>query len=252
MWPYFWQYQTDLPSGSGFATFSPTHLAWLAVSWLLIALAALGYRYLSPPARLRAEQSLAVLIASTYLFRWIWAAALGHLYASEMLPLHLCAVAALVDTVAAFTRPAWLKDFGYACGIPGAIIAFLLPGIGPYPVWHFYYLLFTLDHAILILLPVIWISGGRLRPNIRNLPRCLGLLLIMAGFALLANQALGSNFMFLTTIPPDTPLTPLAKSLGNPGYQFVMAALLFLIWGLLYLPWIIHRWRRRLTDEPGR
>ena len=239
MWKYFWTYETDLPAGSGFDTFSATHLKWLAMTWLFIILASLLFVRLTPAAKRQTERVLAVLLAASYILRWIWAAVIGHYEPSEMLPFHLCALSALADVLAVYTQRSWLMDFGYSCGLPGSVAAFIIPGVGAYPLWHFNYLMFTVDHAILVLLPVVWILSGNFRPDFRNLPRCLGIVLVMAALDILVNRNIGSNFMFLTFITPNTPLTPFAQFFGNPGYQFVMALLLFLIWGMLYLPWVI-------------
>ena len=241
----FWAYQTDLLPGSGIAQFSVTHLAWVFTAGILVLATLLIYRRQAAARRRRMELVLAVLLAASYLLRWIWAAVIGHYYAAEMLPLQLCALSAAMEIAAVLSRKPLLKEFGYACGIPGALVAFILPGIGPYPLWHFYFLLFILDHTILILLPMIWVWGDGFRPDVRRLLRCLAILLVMAGGDVVINARIGSNFMFLNFAPEDNSLKPVADIFGNPGYQFAMAALLFVVWGILYAPWIIIKRRHQ-------
>lgn len=251
MWQSFWAYQTDLPPGSGFAQFSAIHLAWIFTALFFIFATLVYYRRQTAVLRRRIERTLAVLLAASYLLRWTWAVLIGHYYAAEMLPLQLCALAAAMEVAAVLSRKPLLKEFGYACGIPGALVAFIMPGIGPYPLWHFYYLLFIMDHSILLLLPVLWIWGDGFRPDGRRLLRCFAILLVMAGIDVVINARIGSNFMFLNFVPADTSLKPIADGFGNPGYQFAMGLLLLIVWGILYTPWIIVNRRIGRNDAGG-
>lgn len=250
MWQYFWSYQTDLPADVSVTLFGPTHLAWVSTALLLILLALLAYRRLGEASRQRMQLFLAVLMVSTYLIRWIWVVAIGHYSALEMLPLHLCSLSAWLEfATVLFSRPI-MKEFAYACSMPGAIASFITPGMDPYPLFHIYYLQFVIAHSILILLPVLWIWGDGFRPDYRRLPRCLAILLLMAGGAELVNRLIGSNYMFLDYAPDATPLKPLADYFGNPGYQLAMAGLLLLIWLIFYLPWVIGNVRHFSHRHP--
>ncbi len=243
MWDYFFTYAYDLPPGTELPLFGIRHIGWVSVSLVLITGLVLLHRRLSAPRRRRMEVAVAVVMALGYLLRWGWAAVIGRYYAAEMLPLHLCSLAAMMEMAAVFSRSPLLMEFGYACGIPGAVVAMILPGIGPYPLWHFYYLLFIVDHLILLMFPILWVVGDGFRPSFRRLVKCFALLLGMAGLDVLVNHWIGSNFMFLHFVPEGVLLKPVSKKLGVPGYQFAMAGLLFLVWGGLYLPWILRKKR---------
>jgi hypothetical integral membrane protein (TIGR02206 family) len=235
----FWAYETDLPQGSGFDMFSVTHCLWIVSSLLIVMLLAVMIHFLKPDRQLKIERILAVVITASYFLRWIWAALIGHYNPAEMLPLHLCAAAALAEVLAVYTRKSWLMDFGYACGLPGSLVAFIIPGVGHYPVWHFNYLMFTIDHMILILLPIVWIIHHDFRPDYHNLPHCLIVTILLAGFDYVVNPIIGSNFMFVSFVQPNTPLTAIGLRLGVPGYQLAMGLLLLLTWALIYTPWIL-------------
>jgi len=233
----FWAYETDLPPGSGFAPFSPPHLAWIGTALLLIILATWAARRMSTSHRRTFQQILAITLAMTYILRWTWAAVIGHFRLAEMLPLHLCAIAAIFETLAVFTRRPLFLEFGYACGLPGAVVVFLTPGIGPYPLIHFYYLLFILDHTILMLLPLLWITNKEHRPAWHRLPAVFAMVLVSAGAAVITNYYIGSNYMFLNFVPANTFWLVAAEWLGIPGYQLAMAGLLLVVWVILYIPW---------------
>ncbi|MEA4889051.1 MAG: TIGR02206 family membrane protein [Clostridiaceae bacterium] len=238
MWAYFWAYQTDLPADAGFDPFSRPHLTWVIAALTAIMILTCVHHKLMPAARRRMEGLLAVVLALTYMLRWIWALVIGHYQLNEMLPLQLCAVAAALDIAAVFSGKPVFREFGYSCGLPGAVVVFLTPGIGPYPVLHFYYLLFIVDHSLLILFPLIWIINDRFRPSFRRLPACFGIVLVMAGLDVGVNRLIGSNYMFLNFVPDHTFWKPIADRFGYPGYQLAMAGLLLLVWLILYAPWI--------------
>lgn len=240
---YFWSYQTDLPPGSGFAPFSAPHLAWVVSALALIAILIIVYSRQNPASQRKIEAVLAWVLALTYILRWIWALLIGHFRLDEMLPLHLCAVAAIMDIAAVFSRKPVFREFGYACGLVGGIIVFLTPGIGSYPVLHFYYLVFIADHSLLIFFPLAWIISDGFRPDYRRLLPCSILVAVMAGLDILVNNLIGSNYMFLNFVPDQTIWKPAADLFGVPGYQFAMAGLLLLVWVLLYLPWFLVRKR---------
>lgn len=246
MWKYFWKYETDLPSGIGVAQYSTTHLAWVATVLIIIFLVVLFYRSQTVAIRRRIELTIAVLLASGYIFRWIWVALIGHYNPAEMLPLHLCSLSAIMEFIAVVSRKPLFKEFGYACGIPGAAVTFIMPGMGSYPLFHFYYMVFIMDHSILILLPMIWIFGDGFRPDLRRLTRCFMILLVMASFDVVVNKLLGSNFMFINYAPDDTTLKAAADWFGNPGYQFAMGGILLIVWVFLYTPWIIEKKKHQL------
>ena len=252
MWQYFWSYQTDLPAGSGVDFYGPTHLAWLAGSLALIVLTILVYRRLSKQAQWYLQLTLALLMIGGYFVRWIWFALMGHYNVVEMLPLQLCNLTAFLELAAILFGSTYLKEFGYACGLSGGMVSFLLPTMGPYPFWHFYYLQFVAAHLILILLPAIWIWGDGFRPSWRRLPRVFALVLLIAAVDVLLNSLIGSNYLYLNFVPAESSLKTVGEVLGNPGYQFAMAGLLFLVWLVQYLPWgILERRRQQRPPASG-
>jgi hypothetical integral membrane protein (TIGR02206 family) len=245
MWKYFFAYQTDLPPGSGFDPFSPQHLSWIIPALGAIILLVVIYRKQNKPVRRKMQYAFAITIAMTYILRWIWVVAIGHFQGSEMLPLQLSAVTSLINIAAVFSGKTLFKNFSYACGLPGGIVVFLTPGIGPYPVLHFYYLLFIVEHSLLILFPLIWIVGDKFRPDYRWLLPCFGMVLALTGIDILVNRWMGANYMFLSYVPENTFWKPLADWFGKYRYQFAMAGLLLFVWAILYIPWIIADRRRK-------
>lgn len=239
MLKYFWTYETELPPDIGVETFGPVHLAWVGIGLLLVALVIWIYRSKDPAGRRRIQVIAAGLLVAGYLIRWIWAALIGHYSVVEMLPLHLCNISVIVEFAAVHSGNITLKEFSWCCSLPAAIASLITPGMGLYPLFHYYYLQFAMAHLTLILLPLLWIIVDGFRPDIRRFPQCLGLLLMFAGLAFTDNQLIGSNYMFLSYAPEDTPLEIFEQWFGNPGYLIPTLLLILAIWVVFYLPWVI-------------
>lgn len=180
------------------------------------------------------------MIAGT-LVRWIWVASIGHYSLVEMLPLHLCTMSVLVEFAAVISENATLKEFSYAVSLPGAVASIITPLMGPYPLCSYYYLEFAATHTILVTLPLLWIFVDGFRPDYHRLPSCFAILLLFAGIAAIVNQAIGSNYMFLSYAPAGTPLEIFEQWCGTPGYLFPTFLLLLIVWVVLYIPWIIKK-----------
>ena len=245
MLKYFWTYETDLPPDVGVTTFGPVHLTWVAVVLLLIVIIILYYRKQNTMVRQRIQTGAAILLVAGYLGRWIWAASIGHYSIVEMLPLHLCTISVMVEFAAVISGRTILKEFGYCCSLPGAISSIITPGMGLYPILSYYYLQFAMAHMILILLPLIWVLVDGYQPDIRRFPACAALLLMFAGIAWTVNQLIGSNYMFLSYAPKDTPLEIFERWFGNPGYLIPTVLLIFAVWLVFYLPWVIRSRMKR-------
>jgi uncharacterized membrane protein YwaF len=60
------------------------------------------------------------------------------------------------------------------------------------------------------------------------------------------NKWLGTNFFFVNAGSKGSPLDILIDIMGNPGFLAGYALALILLWGIIYLPFIILNSRRRL------
>jgi hypothetical integral membrane protein (TIGR02206 family) len=156
-----------------------------------------------------------------------------------MLPLHLCSLAIWIEMAAVFSGKPLLKELGYALGMPGALASILTPDWGVYPFISYQYLQAAFGHTLLVMIPAIWIWGDGFRPDIRRLPKCFGLLVLVVIPIAFVDWLLGSNYMFLCYAPKDTPLELFEKWCGNPGYLIPLVLLILVVWLILYLPWVI-------------
>ena len=240
MCEYFWFYETELPPGVGIETFSAFHLAWVTTALAIIVLTILLYRRRVEAIRRRIQMSVVFIMVTIQLFSWLWTAISGHYTIQQMLPLHLCTLSVWIEASAVINGSTLMKEFSYCCGMPGAVFAMLTPVMGEYPFCNYFYMQFSLAHSILILLPLLWIFGDGFQPNIRRLPHCFGLLLVFAGIAALTNKLIGSNYMFLRYAPLNTLLEVFERWCGTPGYIIPLILMVFVVWIILYIPWVVY------------
>jgi len=241
---YFWSIDQDIPSELITRNFSPTHITFLITSLFLIACALAVYKIRTFSVKKRILQVLVIFMVGSEVADWTWYILIGHYSFRNCLPLHLCSASIFVEFAAVFwTRNNRLKEFAYALSMPAALAALITPG-WYYPLFSFQYLQSALTHTLLILIPVLLVWGSGFRPSFRRLPTCFLMLLFLAGIASAANYLLGANYMFLSYVPKDTALQVFERWFGHPGYIFLEITLILIIWGILYMPWIVIERKR--------
>ena len=99
-------------------------------------------------------------------------------------------------------------------------------------------------HGLLLAYPIVLLSAGELRKDVRMFPKCLLLLFGFASLAAGANAVFGTNFMFLREATPSNPLYIFQQYLGNHlwGYPILLVPLFFGLYGRQLL-------RRRRTSK---
>ena len=237
---YFLYYDSDIPKGLEVRNFSTTHFAWLTITLIIMALCIFLYCKLSQEVRRKVMKGYAILIVMCEVARTAWAVSVGHYEINRMLPLHLCGVMIFIEFFAVFTNKKFLKEFTYCCGLPGAFIALLTPEPSGYPLLSFQYLQSITIHALLALVPLLWVIGDRYRPDIKYLFKCFMLLCSLTVFNAAVNVLLNSNYMFICKAPAQTPIELLDKLVGSPWYVGLLLICVVIVWTLMYVPWIVN------------
>ena len=163
----------------------------------------------------------------------------------NILPLHLCDIAAMTAGFALLTRRPVLCALTYFWGLAATLQALLTPAIGlGFPSWPF--IMFFIQHfaivAAALYLPVV--DGWRPQQPLWSDPlRVFGWSAAYLVFALGINSLLGTNFGFASQ-PPENP--SIIDHLGPwPWYLFSMHASGVVLFLLLALP------LRRREKKPG-
>ena len=235
---YFWHITGDIPKGLGFSHFDATHLCWLGLFAVLAVVLSLLYRRLGEVGRRRFRYIMAALIIADELFKVV-CLVIGGRYNVNYLPLHLCSINIVLIAIHAAKPSKALDHFLYTVGLPTAIAALLLPTWTKLPVLNFSHLHSFTVHILLALYPLVLTVGGDIRPRLREVWKCLLLLVALAVPVYGINVWLGTNFMFLMKHDNIAPLKLAEEPCGSHLVGFPVIAIAVI--ALLYLPLELYR-----------
>lgn len=245
---YFFAAPENIPLDHQLSLYGFEHSLWLVSIFLSIVLLSLYYRNLKSQKKIGFKQGFAVLILFFELIRQLSYLQLGR-YEWGLLPLHLCGITEFLIFGYAFTKHKLFKESLYALGLIGALMALFFADWLIYPVLHFQSIHSFVMHGLLLgFVVMLWVSG-ELKPDPRLLPLVfMGLVIFLIPIYYI-NQTLSTNFFFLAFPSPGSPLVIFEEIAGNPGYIFVTMGLLFVVWFLMYLPFMGKRRRSRVAHS---
>ena len=219
-----------------FHPFSREHFITVAIGALVVAALLLAGKR-GGNGRTLATALLAFANLSAYpLNQAAWLSLGKPLPLDNILPLHLCDIAAITAGFALITKRPVLCALTYFWGLAATFQALLTPAISVgFPAWPF--LTFFIQHfaivAAALYLPIV--EGWRPRQPLWKSPlEVYGWSVAYLIFALVVNRLLQTNFGFASR-PPDNP--SLIDHLGPwPWYLISMQALAVIVYFLLALP----------------
>lgn len=242
---YWFDTVGTIPEGVGFTHYSPLHIGWLVFAAVFIAVNCLIYRKLSSEKRDKMRKVLAALLVADELWKMFWLA-VGSRYELQYLPLHLCSINIFVIAYHCFhPNNKTIGNFLYTVCIPGALAALLFPSWSSLPLANFMHLHSFTVHTLLVAYPVILWVNKDIVPELRELPKSLGVLFCLAGIALIVNILFDENFMFLMYAEPGNPLYIFEQQFGSHviGFPIIISAVILVMYGCpaLYRRYINHR-----------
>ena len=240
---YFWYTSDELPDGLGFSHFDSFHLSWLLAGAVVIILSCLLYRRLDEKGRGVFCKTVALLLIADELWKTVPMLVMGA-YEPGYLPFHLCSINLFLIAWHAWRPGKTISAFLYTVCIPGALAAMLFPTWTNQPPLNFMLIHSFTVHILLMLYPIVLTAGGDIRPRLRDVPKCLGLLVGLAAVALVLNLLLDTNFMFLMDVTKGNPLYLFEQAWGNHllGFPVLIAAIV----AVMYAPIeIYHQIKRK-------
>ncbi len=224
--------------GVGFSLFDTLHIGWLCVLVTAVLINVIVYRRLSSDKRVCWRKVIAWILIADELFKMA-ILFLGGNYQVSYLPFHLCSINIFVIAIHAYRPSVVLDNFLYTVCIPGALAAMLFPTWTSLPITSGMHLHSFTVHILLMLYPAILTLCGDIQPDIRRLPKSLGLLLLMAAPIYGINLLLDTNFMFLMSADPGNPLYWFGQNWGSHllGFPVIIAGILL----VMYVPWELIR-----------
>lgn len=235
---YFLDTVDTVVDGVGFSHYDGLHLCWLAFFVCIVIISCLWYRKAGATARDRWNKTVAILVVLDELFKMAMLA-IGGRYTLGYLPLHLCSINIFVIAIHAWKPKETLGSFLYTVCIPGAIAALLFPTWSSLPLGNFMHIHSFTVHILLALYPIVLAVNGQIHISIRNVPKCLLMLIVMAVPIYVFNLIFDTNFMFLMSADPGNPLYLFEQMWGNHlfGFPVIITAIII----VMYVPLELYR-----------
>lgn len=229
----FFKTADELGGSLPFHSFDLEHFGWLIIILFSIVLMAKIYNVASPKKKTIIRRSLGTLILFIELLRKYTLWVLGT-FTYEDVPLHLCSISIYLCFIHAFKPSKRLDDALFMLVLPGAMAALIFPDWNVSVHLNFFYIHSWVIHGLLIMYPIILLNSRELIPNRRHMPFVfvsIGLYAIPIYFL---NKVWDTNFLFINTPSPGSPLVFLESLLGNPGYIFGLVGLCLIVWSIMY------------------
>ena len=231
-------YTSDtVPEGLGISHYGIEHLCWLAAAVAFIVGISLLYRKADAKLRRKIQVVMACLIVLEEITRDIFLVVTGQ-FAVSHLPLHLCSVNIILIGIHACKRTKTVDNFLYGICIPGAAAALLFANWLELPVWNYMSIHSFTVHILLVAYPAMMTVGGELQPNVKQLPKCVLLVLGLAVPIYIFNSIFDTNFMFLMYGEEGTPLVFwFQEHMGThlPGLVILAAIALTAMYTILFV-----------------
>lgn len=243
---YFLDTVETIEEGVGFSYFGPTHLLWLVFFIIFAGICCYVYRTSDAKRRYKLRKTIALLIVSDELFKIVMLL-IGGNYSVKYLPLHLCSINIFIIAYHVYRPSKMLDNFLYSICIPAALAALIFPTWVELPFANFMHIHSFTIHILLATYPIMLVYGKDIKPNIREIPKCIIFTLIMAVPIYFINILLDTNFMFLMYAEPGNPLYCFGENLGFHLLGVpVIEGLILLI---MYSPFYIKKKREFLILE---
>lgn len=238
----FFKYQTDIPDGSGYEIFSPTHFACLAVVGIIMAVIAIIFIKSGKQKRNAILKAIPIFLLCMEASKWIVLFSI-HQANIGMLPLHLCGLAVYDFLLTSFLPSEKARSFFGEIAVillgPGSVFALLLPDWTFYPVWNFFNIYGYIWHELLLLYPILLLIDHRVKPRLKHLWYEAVFLAVIIPPIYIFDKINDCNYMFINWPEPGTPLSFFAAKVGTPGYLLPYAAMAFIVMALIYIPFEI-------------
>lgn len=235
---YFLDTTGTIPPDVGFTHFDALHICWLIFAVVFTAAVSFIYKKQDDRERAKTRKILAAALVLDELWKMFWLT-VGHRYELQYLPLHLCSINIFIIAYHCFRPNKTMDNFLYIVCIPGALAALLFPSWAVLPLANFMHLHSFTVHTLLVAYPVVLLVNGDIKPELKELPKCLGLLTIFGFIALGANILFDENFMFLMYAEPGNPLYFFEQTLGYHWLGFPI--IVFCIIVVMYVVPAIYR-----------
>lgn len=223
-------------AGNPFQLFGTWHLVALAVI-VILNFALLGFRKSSEETKNAVRWTMAIILWVNELSWHIWNIYWGHWTIQTMLPLHMCSILIWLSGFMLINKNFRIYEFAYFIGIGGAMQALLTPDAGIYGFPHFRAFQTFIAHGLLITASIYLTTVEKLRPTWKSFWRVILGVNIYAAVIFPVNLLLGTNYLFINGKPATASILDALPAW--PNYIIYMELIGFVIFVILYLPFIV-------------
>ncbi len=216
-----------------FEIFGNVHLTWLLAIFICNLILIQIYIKLSTHQRNLFRKYFGTLIFFLEYSRRLFLIFMGA-FTFEDVPLHLCSIGIVLCFIHAFKPTQLLDDALFMLVIPGAVAALLFPDWNTPIHFNYFYIHSWVIHGLMVAYVSVLLTSGELIPNRKNLLYIFGGLGLFAIPIYAINKLWNTNFLFINTPSPGSPLVFLESIFGNPGYIFGLLALVLMVWTIMY------------------
>lgn len=242
---YFFSYIDDIPVRLHSSLFSAQHLLSVGMIICLWCILIALFKDKSEGSKWRLLILTSLLLPLLECLQMLWYNAVGWFSWGYTLPLHLCSLMSIILPVMTITKNRLLMEYSYAMGLAPALVTIVTPDVYYYPAFSFIYFQTMLVHGIICFIPIFMVAGMGFRPDVRKLPKVIGMLV---GFAFLVtpiNLITDGNYFFLKYPAPGSPMEVFDKMVGSPWYLIPTFLMGCVLWAALYAPFIFLKKRER-------
>lgn len=237
---YFFTYETEIPDGIGFGLFQPWHLLWIIICVVFAVFFLYFYAGADKNNRRKAELVLACSMPAWMLLRTFYILVIHEKLLYE-LPLHLCSLSGLLCLLHCITGWKWSGQVLYTLGLPGTVFALVFPNWAFYPAVHFVTIEGFFFHVGIVMYVSAMLYSHQIVPDIKKIWQVVLFLLVTVTPVYFFDRSFKTNYMFVNWPAEGSPLELLASYMGNPGYLFGYAVLVFICILLTYAGYHIIR-----------
>ncbi len=239
MFKYFFTYYKDIPKQFRRELFDFQQLIALMIVLAVCLLLIYTYRQASEHKKWKVVRVLSFILPIMEVAQMLWYKSIGQFSLGYTLPLHLCSLMCIIMPIMAITKSPLLVEYCYAMGLAPALLALITPDVYFYPAISFIYIQTIIVHGIICIIPIFMMATMGFKPNIRNLPKVIAMLIGLAAAIIPVNYFTNGNYFFLRYPAPGSIMEVFAKTFGRPGYLVPTFFVGCIMWAVLYTPFAL-------------
>ena len=252
MFKYFFSYYKDIPKQYRRELFDFQQLIALMIVIAVCLLLIYIYRQASENKKWKVVRVLSFILPIMEVAQMIWYKSIGQFSLAYTLPLHLCSLMCIIMPIMAITKSPLLMEYCYAMGLAPALLALITPDVYFYPAISFIYIQTIVVHGIICIIPIFTIAAIGYKPNIRNLPKAIAMLIGLAVAIIPVNYFTNGNYFFLRYPAPGSIMEVFANTFGKPGYLLPTFLVGCIMWVLLYAPFYLKGLKTGKVERKAR